>query len=91
MKLKQGIIISEINGEFVAVPSGAASKNFNGMIRMNKTAAMIAKMLQNGATETEVVDAICQEYDVARDIAGEDYRAITAQFEALNLIDHDAN
>lgn len=91
MKLKQGIIISEINGEFVAVPSGAASKSFNGMIRMNKTAAMIAKMLQNGATEDEVVDAICQEYDVSRDIASEDYRAITAQFDALNLIDHDAN
>ena len=91
MKLKQGIIISEVNGEFVAVPSGQASKSFNGMIRMNKTAAMIAKMLQNGANEDEVVDAICQDYDVSRDIATEDYRAITEQFEALNLIDHEEN
>ena len=90
MKLKQGIIISEINGEFVAVPSGQASKNFNGMIRMNKTAAFIAKMLQNGATEQQVVDAICQDYDVAREIACEDYRTVIEQFEQLNLIDHDA-
>lgn len=91
MKLKEGIIISEINGEFVAVPSGKASKSFNGMIRMNQTAALIVKMLQNGATEQEVVDAICQDYDVSAEIAREDYAAVIEQFKQLNLVEHDDN
>lgn len=89
MKLKDGIIISEINGEFVAVPSGAASKNFNGMIRMNKTAAMIAKMLQNGADEAQVVAAMCEQYEVDEHIAREDFTLITQQLDALGLIEHD--
>lgn len=89
MKLKAGIIISEINGEFVAVPSGEASKAFNGMIRMNKTAAFIAKMLQNGADEAEVVSAICSDYDVDEAIAKEDYQAITSQLDQLGLIEHE--
>lgn len=89
MKLKSGIIISEINGEFVAVPSGAASKSFNGMIRMNKTAAMIAKMLQNGADEAQVVAAMCEEYEVDEHIAREDFALITQQLDTLGLIEHD--
>lgn len=89
MKLKEGIIISEINGEFVAVPSGAASKSFNGMIRMNKTAAMIAKMLQSGADETQIVAAMCDQYEVDEQIAREDFSLIVQQLDALKLIEHD--
>ena len=89
MKLKEGIIISEINGEFVAVPSGAASKSFNGMIRMNKTAAMIAKMLQSGAGEAQIVAAMCEQYEVDEQIAREDFNLIVQQLDALKLIEHD--
>ena len=88
MKLKDGIIISEINGEFVAVPAGSASKSFNGMIRMNQTAAMIAKMLQYGAAEQEIVAAMCEQYDVDEAVAREDYLRVTADLVALHLIDH---
>ena len=89
MKLKDGIIISEINGEFVAVPSGAATKSFNGMIRMNQTAAMIAKMLQNGADEASIISAICEQYDVDEETARTDYHRVTEQLDQLNLIDRD--
>ena len=89
MKLKQGIIISEVNGEFVAVPSGDASKNFNGMIRMNRTAAFIAKMLQIGAGEQEIISALLSEYDVDEEIAREDFVAVLSQFDKLKLLDHE--
>lgn len=89
MKLKDGVIISEINGEFVAVPSGAASRRFNGMIRMNQTAAIIAKALQEGKTEDEVVAALCAEYEVSENIAREDFVAITKELDRLGLIDHE--
>lgn len=89
MKLKDGVIISEINGEFVAVPSGAASRHFNGMIRMNQTAAIIAKALQEGKTENEVVAALCAEYEVSENIAREDFVAITKELDRLGLLDHE--
>ena len=88
MKLKDGVIISEINGEFVAVPSGAASTRFNGMIRMNRTAATIAKALQQGKTEDEVVAALCEEYEVSETIAREDFAAVTKELDRLGLLDH---
>ena len=55
MKLKSGVIINEINGEYVAVAAGEAGKAFNGMIKMNGTAAFIAKTLQNETDEDGIV------------------------------------
>lgn len=89
MKLKDGVIISEINGEFVAVPSGNAAGKFNGMIRMNRTAAIIAKALQAGKSEDETIAELCEAYDVSEKIAREDYQSITGELDRLGLIDHE--
>lgn len=89
MKLKSGIIISELNGEFFAVPSGAVGKGFNGMIRMNTTAAFIAKLFQKGADEAEVVAALCEKYEVDETIAREDYHAVKNQFESLDFFENE--
>ena len=87
MKLKSGIIINEINGEYVAVAAGAAGKAFNGMIKMNGTAAFIAKTLQNEMDEDGVVNAICAEYDVDAEIARENVRLVVQKLESAGLIE----
>ncbi len=87
MKLKSGIIINEINGEYVAVAAGEAGKVFNGMIKMNGTAAFIAKVLQTETSEDGVVDAICAEYDVDSETARVNVRAVVAKLESAGLIE----
>ena len=89
MKLKSGVIISEINGEFVAVPSGAVSSDFSGMIRMNRTAAQIATNLKDGKSEEEIVAVLCELYDVEPNVAREDYQAVAAELDRLGLIEHE--
>lgn len=86
MKLKSGVIINEINGEYVAVAAGEAGKAFNGMIKMNGTAAFIAKVLQNDTDEDGVVAALCDEYDVDADTARANVRAVIAKLESAGLI-----
>ena len=51
MKLKD-VIISEANGEYVAVNIGG---EFNGMLKLNDTAAFIAETLQEERSFDEVV------------------------------------
>ena len=89
MKLKSGVIISEINGEFVAVPSGAVGGDFSGMIRMNRTAAQIATNLKDGKSEEEIVAVLCELYDVEPNVAREDYQAVVAELDRLGLIEHE--
>lgn len=64
MKLKKGMITEEANGEFVAVATGEASKSFNGLIRNNATADFIFRQLETDKTETQIVDAMLEKYDL---------------------------
>ncbi len=87
MKLKIGVIINEINGEYVAVAAGEAGKAFNGMIKMNGTAAFIAKTLQTETDEDGIVNAICAEYDVDAETARANVRAVVEKLASAGLIE----
>lgn len=72
MRLKQGFILHEIGNEHMAVATGEAAENFNGLVRNNETAAYIFELLQNEITRDEIVDAMCQRYDADRSEIAED-------------------
>lgn len=86
MKLRPGVIVTEAGGEYIAVASGDAGKHFKGMIKMNKTTAFIVDVLKNGATEDEVVAAMCEKYDVAPETARESAERIIASLRGADLI-----
>ena len=87
MKLKSGIIVNEINGDYVAVAAGEAGKAFNGMIKMNGTAAFIVKALQTETNEDGIVAAILAEYEVDEETARQNVRAVIEKFRSAGLID----
>ena len=87
MKLKSGIIINEMQDDFVAVAAGEAGKAFNGMIKMNGTAAFIVKTLQNEISEDGIVEALLAEYEVDEETARQNVRAVIEKFRSVGLID----
>ena len=82
MKLKD-VIITEANGEYVAV---TADGSFNGMIRMNKTASFIAEALSEETTVEAITARLCEKYEVTPEIAEDNVRKVIAQFERAGLI-----
>ncbi len=86
MKLLSGVLVSEVEGEYVAVTLGEAGKKFNGMIRMNGTAAFVVKALQAEKSEDELVKAITDEYDVSEDVARENALAVVAKLREAGLL-----
>ncbi len=83
MKLKD-ILITEANGEYVAV---TADGTFNGMIRMNRTAAFIAEALREETTEDTLVQKICEKYEVSAEVARDNVQKVVAQFKKAGLIE----
>ncbi len=65
MKLKQGVIISQVENEYVAVFAGEAGKACNGMMRMNKVSAFILELLQNETDEEQIIQALLDKYEVS--------------------------
>ncbi len=65
MKLKQGVIISQVENEYVAVFAGEAGKACSGMMRMNKVSAFILELLQNETDEDQLIQALLDRYEVS--------------------------
>ena len=64
MKLNPDFVIQQMEaGVSVLVPTGAATANYKGIIRLNETAAFIVNELKNDTTVDAVVEALDKEYE----------------------------
>jgi len=86
MKIKPGYLLREVAGSTVAIPLGNDSVNFNGMITLSETGALLWKKLENGATEDELVAAMLEEYDIDDATARRDIRAFTDKLLKANIL-----
>lgn len=70
MKLNPDFIMQELGRNTILVPVGAASLRFRGVVRMNGTAAFLARLLQTETSPAALAEAMEAEYE-----------GTTAQFE----------
>lgn len=63
LKVKKGFILRKLGTEHMAVAIGEASKNFNGMIRLNDTGAFYWKELEKGSSKEELVKRTLEEFE----------------------------
>ena len=69
MKLKEGVIINEVDGQTLVVDAGSGRERFNGLIRLNKTGGFILGLLQNDTDMDSIVRALTEKYDVTAEVA----------------------
>ena len=64
MKIKEGYIIKKLGTGYVVVTVGQASKDFNGMIRLNTPGAFLWQCINDGMdTKEKIVEAMLERYD----------------------------
>ena len=88
IKAKKGFLLRRLGDEYMVVAIGEASKNFNGMIRMNETGAFYWKELEQGVAEDDLVAKTMERFtDVTKETARQDVQAF---LEAISIaVDHD--
>lgn len=62
MKVKPGFILRKVGKQYVVAATGEASKNFNGMIRLDESGAFAFNLLKNEITEQEMLSALMEKY-----------------------------
>lgn len=72
MKTNSEYMLREIAGEAVLIPTGSASQQLNGMIRLTDTAAFIWKQVDTAVDLEEIVARVWDEFDVDEEIARRD-------------------
>ena len=86
MKKINEFMLREIAGEFVAVPVGAATQNFNGMITMTETAAFLYEHIEEAGSFQELIDLLRSEYEVDEETAGRDVVYLINQMLQMGMI-----
>ena len=87
MKIKEGFILHNVNGESVAVATGDASNYFNGMIRNNETSAFILDMLLHKTNIEKIIEEMCKKYEAPKEIIKNDVEKIIEKLRQEGLLD----
>ena len=87
MKIKPGYMLREVAGCSVVVSIGADTMDFGGMINLNESGTFLWKLLENGATEEELLSALLSEYDVDSDTAKSDISSFINKMREAELLD----
>jgi hypothetical protein len=69
MKLKDGFMLREIAGTWIVVPIGQRVVEFNGLMTLSESGALLWKRLEKGSDEEELIETILAEYEIDRDTA----------------------
>lgn len=89
MKLKKGFVLRQVCGENVVVGEGLDAINFGKLLSLNETAAWLWSEAQEMGdfTVEALVKRLCEEYDVDKNQATADVKAIVKQWDELHLVD----
>lgn len=87
MKIKSGYIMRELADNYVVVPTGQATVDFNGMITLNETGAFLWEQLAEEKNLEELVENFTKEYDVDEATARKDIMEFVEKLKDADLID----
>jgi hypothetical protein len=87
MKIKKGFMLRKVAGENVVVAIAEASKSLNGMIKLNDTGAFVWNLIKDGATKEDIVEKICNEYEISNEQAKADLDAFLEVLNSANCLE----
>lgn len=69
MKIKNDLVVRQVAGTWVVLPTNSKVLDFDGMLTLNETGLMLWKLLENESSLEDLASALVQEYEVDREQA----------------------
>ena len=87
MKIKENLVLRQVADTWTVLPLGKDIINFDGMLTLNETGAMLWKLLEKGAEKTDLVAAMTAEYDVSEETAEADINEYIAKLTKASCLE----
>ena len=87
MKAREGFILRNLAGEYLLMPKGEKIKNYDSVVLMNELSAFVWEKMQNPVTQSYLLEAVLNEYDVDEKTAREDLDGLLAELKEAGVID----
>ena len=73
MKLKDGFVLEEVGGSYLAVAVGGGRESFSGLVRLNSTGAFLWNLMKDrDVSREELLEEVLKVYDVPSEVAYRD-------------------
>jgi len=86
MKLKEGFVLKNILDEWIAMPTGANIRDFEGAIVLNEVSAHIWRQLEKPVSRDDLLKSVLDEYDVDEQTAAADLDELLARLKSLDIL-----
>lgn len=87
MKLKKNFVLRAVANTWVVLPLGEESINFNGMLTLNESGAILWRALERGGDRETMADALMAEYVVGREEALADADAFLNKLQEIGCME----
>lgn len=87
MKLKKGFMSLEISGQWVVVPLAERMTEFNNIMTLNESGALLWRALEKEVLEQELVQSVVTEYGIDEKTAKIDVREFIKDLLEKDLIE----
>ena len=87
MRIKKNFVLRNVAGANVVLPLGAASVDFNGLLKLNESSVLLWKALEQGTDLDGLVSVLTAEYDVDPAIARRDIEAFLARLDQIGCLE----
>lgn len=87
MKIDKQYILRQIAGDYVIIPTGKTTLEFNGLITVNEQGAFLWEQLGTETTEEQLVEAVLEEYEIDRQTARADVAEFLAILRQCSMLD----
>lgn len=87
MKIKEGYLLREVAGNWVALPIGEETLNFNGMMTLNSSGRILWQALETGCDREKLAEILTENYEVSLEQALVDVDEFLAKLIAAGCID----
>lgn len=87
MRANKDMILREIAGETVLIPTGQTALKIHGMVALNESGAFLWKLLKTDQTEQELIQALLTEYDVDQTTAAADVTAFISRMQTVGIVE----
>ena len=87
MKLKEGIVPGNIDGQDFAIATGKLSAEVQGIINNNETANYIFKLLQKEQTVESIVSNMTERYDAPKEEIENDVKELLETLDSYGILE----
>lgn len=86
MRIKDGFILREVAEQWVVIPLGGRVVEFNGIMSLSESGAILWKQMEIDVSEEDLVRVLLKEYSVDEEIAKSDILEFVTALKEKGLI-----